>query len=60
MKVKELIETLKEYNQEAQVSCGDSFESNIMISYGYSDGCKKENCEFVYLTEFNEISKENS
>lgn len=47
MKVKELIEKLKKYNPEAELTVGDNFYNGISISYGYSDGCTEENCEYV-------------
>lgn len=47
MTVKELINELQKYNPEAQITVGDNFYNGISISYGYSDGCTKENCQFV-------------
>lgn len=47
MKVKELIEKLKKCNPEAELTVGDNFYNGISISYGYSDGCTEENCEYV-------------
>lgn len=47
MKVKELIEKLKKCNPEAELTVGDNFNNGISISYGYSDGCTEENCEYV-------------
>ena len=42
MKVKELIEELKKYNQEAVLTVGDNFYNGISIGYAGSDGSTKE------------------
>lgn len=47
MKVKELIEELKKYNQEAILTVGDNFDNGISIGYAGSDGSTKETCDFV-------------
>lgn len=47
MKVKELIEELKKYNQEAILTVGDNFYNGISIGYAGSDGCREETCDFV-------------
>ena len=47
MKVKELIEELKKYNQEAVLTVGDNFHNGISIGYAGSDGSTKETCDFV-------------
>lgn len=47
MKVKELINILKEFNQEAVVFVGDNIDNEPDISWGGSEGCTKENCEDV-------------
>lgn len=47
MKVKELIEELKKYNQEAVLTVGDNFDNGIDIGYAGSDGCTEETCDFV-------------
>lgn len=47
MKVKELIEELKKYNQEAVLTVGDNFDNGISIGYAGSDGSTKETCDFV-------------
>ena len=48
MKVKELIEKLKEYNQEAELTVGDKFYNGISISFGGGgEGETKQNCSFV-------------
>lgn len=47
MKVKELIEELKKYNQEAVITVGDNFYNGISIGYAGSDGSTKETCDFV-------------
>ena len=46
MKVKELIEELKKYNQEAILTVGDNFYNGISIGYAGSDSTK-ETCDFV-------------
>ena len=51
MKVRELIEQLGSFNQDAEVVgvvdyCGYSLKE---IGYGGGDGCKKENCGHVSL-----------
>lgn len=38
MKVKELIEELKNYNPEATLTVGDNFDNGIHISYSGGDG----------------------
>ena len=47
MKVKELIEELKKYNQEAVITVGDNFHNGISIGYAGSDGSTEETCDFV-------------
>ena len=47
MKVKELIEELKKYNQEAILTVDDNFYNDISIGYAGSDGCTEETCDFV-------------
>ena len=47
MTVKELIEELKTYNQNAHVSIGDNFGNELEITYGTADGCTKETCDEV-------------
>ena len=47
MKVKELIEILKEFNQEAIVFIGDNIDNELDISWGGAEGCTKEDCEDV-------------
>ena len=47
MKVKELIEILKGFNQEAIVYIGDNIGNELDISWGGSEGCTKEDCEDV-------------
>ena len=47
MKVKELIEELKKYNQEAVLTVGDNFDNGISIGYAGSDGSTEETCDFV-------------
>ena len=56
MKVKELMQKLREYNGEAEVTvvahCRDY---KFSLSYGDSDGVKKDSCESVsfYVDELN-------
>lgn len=58
MKVKELIEELKTYNQEAELTVGDNFYNGISISYGGGgEGETKEDCKFVCFDTLN-VSKE--
>ena len=47
MKVKELIEVLKGFNQEAIVFIGDNIDNELDISWGGAEGCTKEDCEDV-------------
>ena len=48
MKVKELIEKLKEYNQEANFCVVvNNYPKDFKICYGTSEGCTKENCDSV-------------
>ena len=42
MKVKELIEILKEFNQEAIVFIGDNIDNALEISWGGAEDCTKE------------------
>ena len=42
MKVKELIDVLREYNPTADIDV-------VGISYGGADGCSKQTCDFVSL-----------
>ena len=52
MKVKELVEELKKYNQDAELTVGDNFDNGISISYGVgAEGETKENCKFVCFCE---------
>ena len=48
MKVRDLIEKLKEYNQDAEVqTVVDNYPQQFTIMYGSSDGCLKHNCDHV-------------
>lgn len=51
MKVKELIEKLKDYNEDADVLCIYKYVSHDIydVGYGGSDGCNKTNCERVLI-----------
>ena len=57
MKVKELIEELKNYNPEAILTVGDNLYNGIQISYSGEDGGTKSTASFVC---FNEESNENN
>ena len=57
MTVKDLIKQLLDYNQDAVISSLVSNQKHpFSISFGSSDGCKKETCEAVYieLDDFNQ------
>ena len=48
MKVKELIEKLNEYNQDADVEiCVNGMSQEFEICYGDSEGCTKSSCNCV-------------
>lgn len=48
MKVKELIEKLNEYNQDADVEiCVNGMQQEFEICYGDSEGCTKASCNCV-------------
>ena len=50
MKVKELIEKLKEYNPEENFYVVvNSYPKDFKICYGTSEGCTKENCDSVNI-----------
>lgn len=50
MTVKELIEKLAEYNQNATVQVvAHSTMSAFDITYGTSEGCEKQNCDTVFF-----------
>lgn len=53
MKVKELIEELKNYNPEATLTVGDNFDNGIHISYSGGDGGTKSDALFVCLDKEN-------
>ena len=55
MKVKEIIEFLKEYNPEAEITVGDNFDNGISISYAGGDACTKADCSFVCFEKRNNI-----
>ena len=58
MKVKELIEELKEFNPEAELTVGDNFYNGISISWGFSENGKKNNCEYVCFDIYNPVNNE--
>lgn len=58
MKVKNLIEYLKEFNPEAELTVGDNFYNGISISWGCSEGCEKHNCKYVCFNAENVNSQE--
>jgi hypothetical protein len=48
MKVKDLIEELKQYNQDADVFVISNYRDiGFTLAYGSSEGVVKENCETV-------------
>ena len=47
MTVRELIEELKTFNQDAIVFIGDNIGNELDISWGGAEGCTKEDCEDV-------------
>lgn len=47
MTVRELIEELKAFNQDAIVFIGDNIDNELYISWGGAEGCTKEDCEDV-------------
>jgi hypothetical protein len=51
MKVKELIEKLQEFNQDAEVLGIYDYVGYPLywVSFGGGDGCTKENCDDVHL-----------
>ena len=50
MTVKDLINKLKQYNPEANVHVISNWTPyDLIIEYGYSDGCTPESCEEVNL-----------
>ena len=53
MKVKELIEELKNYNPEATLTVGDNFDNGLHISYSGGDGGTKSDALFVCLDKEN-------
>ena len=56
MTVRELIEELKTFNQDAIVFIGDNIDNELDISWGGAEGCTKEDCEDV---DFNIKGKNN-
>jgi hypothetical protein len=50
MKVRDLIEKLKQYNQDAEVFVISNFKHiGFTLTYSGSDGVEKENCETVSI-----------
>ena len=50
MKVKDLIEQLKYYNQDADVYLNSSYKHiGFTLAFGGGDGVEKENCETVSI-----------
>ena len=58
MKVKELIEKLKDFNPEAELTVGDNFYNGISISWGYGENCEKHKCKYVCFDIDNSVNKE--
>ena len=51
MKVRELIDKLMEYNANAEFELViNGCPTHFTINYGYSDGCTKNNCEYVSIS----------
>lgn len=59
MTVKEFIEKLQEFNQEAIVFTGDNIDNDVDISWGGPDNCDKKNCTCVCLGPLKENQIEN-
>ena len=59
IKVKELIEFLSTCNPEAIVTVGDNFNNGISVSFGCSEGCTKENCEYVCFDKVETTSEDS-
>lgn len=59
MTVAEFIWKLQKFNPEAKVCIGDNFYNRVSIGWGYSEGCTKENCEYVCLDNAGQENKEN-
>lgn len=57
--VKEFIEKLKEFNQEAIVFTGDNLDNGIDISWRGPDNCDKKNCTCVCLEPSRKNQVEN-
>ena len=50
MKVKDLIEKLEQYNQEADVFVNSNYKHiGFTLAYGGEEGVEKENCETVSI-----------
>lgn len=49
MTVGEFIYELQKFNPKAKVCIGDNFNNRVSIGWGYSEGCTKENCEYLCL-----------
>ena len=53
MTVKELIEKLDGYNQQAEVKVvAHNTMSDFDITFGTSEGCEKETCDTVFLDSY--------
>lgn len=50
MKVRDLIKKLLDYNPDAEIApLAHNRKQPFSISYGSGEGCKKENCDIVYI-----------
>ena len=58
MTVAELIHELYKFNPKALVCGGGNFGNRIELSWGYSEGCTKENCQYVCIN--NVVDSENT
>lgn len=60
MKVKDLIEQLEQYNQEADVFVTSNYKYiGFTLAYGGGEGVEKENCETVSIYP-NNLGAENT
>lgn len=58
MTVAEFIYELQKFNPKAKVCIGDNFSNRVSIGWGYSEGCTKENCEYLCLNVAGEENEE--
>ena len=58
MSVAEFIYELQKFNPDAKVCIGDNLNNRVSIGWGYSEGCTKENCEYLCLDIEGQENKE--